>query len=150
MSAKEAGVLLLWTVVSGTSLAQPSSCGPLAPSHWDAPAWQGCAVLGSSSAQPLLAAGKPGSPQGLSSAHRLGASFCPQSWDGPFIRLQGRLGVSGQPREQGGLSLLIKTTAPLPVSPALFIFLAFTQAHSLSLEETIGRCTHPVSLHEKV
>lgn len=70
--------------------------------------------------------------------------------DGPFIRLQGRLGVSGQPREQGGLSLLIKTTAPLPVSPALFIFLAFTQAHSLSLEETIGRCTHPVSLHEKV
>ena len=47
----------LWTAVPGTSLAQPSSCWPLAPSPSDTPAWQGPVVLGSPAAQPLSAAG---------------------------------------------------------------------------------------------
>ena len=47
----------LWTAGPGTSLAQPCSCWPLAPSLSDTPAWQGPAVLGSPAAQPLSTAG---------------------------------------------------------------------------------------------
>lgn len=52
------GLAALWTAVPGTSVAQPCSCWPLAPSLSDAPAWQGPAVLGKSVAQPFCAAGQ--------------------------------------------------------------------------------------------